>query len=589
MATTDSVKAATVMLSGGPTPSPYQEFAKETILKLKSSNLSEKNELKQLNLQLKTYLDDVKRLEALNLTLIDQVDKAKQAAIPKIMDKSSLDKQLEEVRVQLEDVSNECVKHQVNIEENEILNQNLAGKIKFHQNESELQKQKLTQLQILLDEIRNQRDYIVRSAKLAEDDIKREKDRMEKSESELSSLVRTLKDSRVKNKKLEFEIQSFLDELAFRKAVFAEEINELNKKPHEVLSPIDLTNFYKQELLNAVRQIRDDFHKLNDEQIQEYKSHKERELSVVQRQIEEDRVQADISRSRLNASQDLEVQNSRELKSGIDTNKSELGELSNRNAELIRRLGELEATYQDAREKNADKLERIQAEIELLKQQNNSYATDLDYWDRVTRTKLETEIQTYRSILNYQTRVLDKTNLTFAGSTTTSKTDQSKTNASNTTSSSQVGNKSKSESIDILRQVFDYFDSNKSGSINSSEMDKILGRLNVNLSKETYGELLREFDRDASRDIDFDEFCKIMLPVFTGKFEDEELWYAFKKFDLDNSGHISVGELKYILSKIGQNFTDSQIASMIATVDANNDGKLSFQEFARLMKSPSAK
>lgn len=577
------------MLSGGPTPSPYQEFAKETILKLKSSNLSEKNELKQLNLQLKTYLDDVKRLEALNLTLIDQVDKAKQAAIPKIMDKSSLDKQLEEVRVQLEDVSNECVKHQVNIEENEILNQNLAGKIKFHQNESELQKQKLTQLQILLDEIRNQRDYIVRSAKLAEDDIKREKDRMEKSESELSSLVRTLKDSRVKNKKLEFEIQSFLDELAFRKAVFAEEINELNKKPHEVLSPIDLTNFYKQELLNAVRQIRDDFHKLNDEQIQEYKSHKERELSVVQRQIEEDRVQADISRSRLNASQDLEVQNSRELKSGIDTNKSELGELSNRNAELIRRLGELEATYQDAREKNADKLERIQAEIELLKQQNNSYATDLDYWDRVTRTKLETEIQTYRSILNYQTRVLDKTNLTFAGSTTTSKTDQSKTNASNTTSSSQVGNKSKSESIDILRQVFDYFDSNKSGSINSSEMDKILGRLNVNLSKETYGELLREFDRDASRDIDFDEFCKIMLPVFTGKFEDEELWYAFKKFDLDNSGHISVGELKYILSKIGQNFTDSQIASMIATVDANNDGKLSFQEFARLMKSPSAK
>jgi hypothetical protein len=48
-----------------------------------------------------------------------------------------------------------------------------------------------------------------------------------------------------------------------------------------------------------------------------------------------------------------------------------------------------------------------------LKQQNNSYATDLDYWDRVTRTKLETEIQTYRSILNYQTKVLLNTNLTI--------------------------------------------------------------------------------------------------------------------------------------------------------------------------------
>ena len=67
-----------------------------------------------------------------------------------------------------------------------------------------------------------------------------------------------------------------------------------------------------------------------------------------------------------------------------------------------------------------------------------------------------------------------------------------------------------------------------------------------------------------------------MLPVFTGKFEDDELWYAFKKFDLDNSGYISAGEMRQILAKIGQNFSEKEISAMIATVDADSDGRLNF-------------
>jgi Ca2+-binding EF-hand superfamily protein len=68
-----------------------------------------------------------------------------------------------------------------------------------------------------------------------------------------------------------------------------------------------------------------------------------------------------------------------------------------------------------------------------------------------------------------------------------------------------------------------------------------------------------------------------MLPIYTGKFEDNELLYAFKKFDTDNSGKITVQELRQILAKVGQYFTEEQIANLIATVDSDNDGKLSFQ------------
>lgn len=79
-----------------------------------------------------------------------------------------------------------------------------------------------------------------------------------------------------------------------------------------------------------------------------------------------------------------------------------------------------------------------------------------------------------------------------------------------------------------------------------------------------------------SRDIDFNEFMSIMLPVFSGHFEDEQLLYAFKKFDSNGTGYISIDELKDLLAKIGQNFSERDIARMIASVDRDGDCRLNY-------------
>jgi Ca2+-binding EF-hand superfamily protein len=81
----------------------------------------------------------------------------------------------------------------------------------------------------------------------------------------------------------------------------------------------------------------------------------------------------------------------------------------------------------------------------------------------------------------------------------------------------------------------------------------------------------------ASGDLSFDEFCRILLPVFTGKFQDDELLFVFKKFDLNGTGYISVNELKQVLANVGQNFSEKEIANMIAKVDKDNDGRLNFE------------
>jgi Ca2+-binding EF-hand superfamily protein len=68
-----------------------------------------------------------------------------------------------------------------------------------------------------------------------------------------------------------------------------------------------------------------------------------------------------------------------------------------------------------------------------------------------------------------------------------------------------------------------------------------------------------------------------MEPVMTGHFQDEELYYSFKKFDTDNTGYLSVKEFQQFLSRIGQNFTEQQILLLIDSVNDRNDGTVNFE------------
>lgn len=64
---------------------------------------------------------------------------------------------------------------------------------------------------------------------------------------------------------------------------------------------------------------------------------------------------------------------------------------------------------------------------------------------------------------------------------------------------------------------------------------------------------------------------------------EEEMVEAFKVFDRDSDGFISFMELKLVMQQIGEYKDDSQIQEIIAAGDRDNDGKLNFDEFIRMM------
>ena len=82
---------------------------------------------------------------------------------------------------------------------------------------------------------------------------------------------------------------------------------------------------------------------------------------------------------------------------------------------------------------------------------------------------------------------------------------------------------------------------------------------------------------DGSGKISYDEFLSAMInsqKVVT----EERLKKAFKMFDKDNSGKLSVTEIRNVFGG-----TEAQWKQVIDEVDLNNDGEVDFEEFKIMM------
>ena len=66
------------------------------------------------------------------------------------------------------------------------------------------------------------------------------------------------------------------------------------------------------------------------------------------------------------------------------------------------------------------------------------------------------------------------------------------------------------------------------------------------------------------------------------------LKFAFGYFDRDNSGDISLEEIKKRFLQTSKNNTEEvekQLKEMFGEIDINGDGTISFEEFCKMMKN----
>ncbi|XP_047329192.1 calcium-dependent protein kinase 26-like isoform X2 [Impatiens glandulifera] len=141
------------------------------------------------------------------------------------------------------------------------------------------------------------------------------------------------------------------------------------------------------------------------------------------------------------------------------------------------------------------------------------------------------------------------------------------------------------EELAGLREMFTAMDTDNSGAITFDELKVGLRRYGSTLKDTEIRDLMDAADVDDSGTIDYGEF--IAATIHLNKLEREEhLMAAFKYFDKDGSGYITVDELQQACAD--HHMTDVFLEDIIKEVDQDNDGRIDYQEFVAMMQKGNA-
>ncbi|CAL9730271.1 calmodulin [Monosporozyma unispora] len=138
------------------------------------------------------------------------------------------------------------------------------------------------------------------------------------------------------------------------------------------------------------------------------------------------------------------------------------------------------------------------------------------------------------------------------------------------------------EQIEEYREAFNLFDKDNSGSISPSELATVMKSLGLSPNETEISDLMNEIDQDGNQEIDFDEFLTLMARQADTRDSAQEIIEAFKVFDKNGDGYISLSELKHVFNSIGEKLSDEELEAMFNEV-SNGSGKISVAEFASLL------
>jgi Ca2+-binding EF-hand superfamily protein len=113
-------------------------------------------------------------------------------------------------------------------------------------------------------------------------------------------------------------------------------------------------------------------------------------------------------------------------------------------------------------------------------------------------------------------------------------------------------------------------------------------KLNIQISNEEIRELIGALDQDGDGQVSYKEFLhmcgkELFTLIFTPKQLEERMKKAFALFDRDHSGYIDENELEYVFQSLGRYFDKKKAHSILKKFDANQDGKISYEEFKNIL------
>eukprot|EP00825_Cyclidium_porcatum_P049158 TRINITY_DN842_c0_g2_i1.p2 TRINITY_DN842_c0_g2~~TRINITY_DN842_c0_g2_i1.p2 ORF type:complete len:170 (-),score=61.92 TRINITY_DN842_c0_g2_i1:225-734(-) len=135
-----------------------------------------------------------------------------------------------------------------------------------------------------------------------------------------------------------------------------------------------------------------------------------------------------------------------------------------------------------------------------------------------------------------------------------------------------------------IKEAFDLFDTDGTGYIDAKELKVAMRALGFEPKKEEIKKMIADVDKEGRGVIEYQDFQDLMTVKMAERDPREEILKAFKLFDDDNTGKISLKNLKRVARELGETMSDEEIQEMIDEADRDGDGEINEEEFIRIMK-----
>ena len=137
------------------------------------------------------------------------------------------------------------------------------------------------------------------------------------------------------------------------------------------------------------------------------------------------------------------------------------------------------------------------------------------------------------------------------------------------------------DEIEEIREAFNLFDTDNSGSIDPKELKAAMQSLGFETKNPTIYQMIADLENEGPS-IDFETF----LNAITAKLGDKETKPGIKKifdlFDDDGTGAININNLRRVAKELGETMTQDELKEMLERAASNGD-EISFDDFYNIM------
>merc|ERR1712060_32786 len=151
---------------------------------------------------------------------------------------------------------------------------------------------------------------------------------------------------------------------------------------------------------------------------------------------------------------------------------------------------------------------------------------------------------------------------------------------------------SKTDMFEELQSVFDLFDRDGDGTIDSEELSTLMKKLGFEPNQEKLMEVVRSVDKNANGKLEFDEFCAFLKAAKNKIGIDNAIEEQLTSTMADENGYVNSCDIRQFMGafaeQLGQAISEEQIEAIISLSEAQ-DGQCKAHDMVEaMMTAPDA-